>query len=197
MNFLAHAALSGNVPEILAGNMMGDYIRKSQEKNYPETIIRGVYLHREIDRFTDTHLLVKQCRKIFFPYIRHYALVVSDVLYDHFLGQYWVQYYSSSLEEFTAYTYQTLRLFREIFPPGFAFIFQRMSDHDWLSQYRDPEYLYASFIGLGKRSPAFIYADITRQVIEEHYAVLAAGFREFYPQLVAHCETFLATSPGT
>lgn len=193
MNFLAHAALSGNKPEILAGNMMGDYIRKSQEQNYPEAIIRGVYLHREIDRFTDTHPVVKQCRKIFFPYIRHYSLVVSDVLYDHFLGQYWKQYYAVSLEDFTVHTYQTIRNFSEIFPPGFAFIFQRMSDHDWLSQYRDREYLYASFIGLGKRSPAFIHADATRDVIEDHYTELATGFLEFYPLLMAHCENFLAS----
>jgi len=55
MNYLAHAYLSFNVPSILVGNMISDFVKGSSKLGYPVSIQKGIMLHRDIDAFTDTH----------------------------------------------------------------------------------------------------------------------------------------------
>ncbi|MBK6633182.1 MAG: hypothetical protein IPG38_01660 [Chitinophagaceae bacterium] len=55
MNYLAHAYLSFNDPEILLGNMISDYIKGKKQFDYPLPVQKGIRLHRFIDQFTDTH----------------------------------------------------------------------------------------------------------------------------------------------
>ena len=62
MNFLAHAYLSFNDPDVLMGNMMADAVRGKQADEYPDKIRNGILLHRRIDAFTDQHELVKATR---------------------------------------------------------------------------------------------------------------------------------------
>ena len=57
--------------------------------NYPKGIQDGIHLHRSIDSFTDTHPIFRQHCKLFFPEHSHYARVILDVVYDHFLAQLW------------------------------------------------------------------------------------------------------------
>jgi acyl carrier protein phosphodiesterase len=42
MNFLAHAYLSFNNPEILVGNMISDFVKGSRQFQYPEAIQNGI-----------------------------------------------------------------------------------------------------------------------------------------------------------
>ena len=55
MNFLAHAYLSFNEPEIWVGNMISDFVKGQKKLEYPEGIQTGIQIHRNIDEFTDTH----------------------------------------------------------------------------------------------------------------------------------------------
>lgn len=55
MNFLAHAHLSFNNPEILVGNLISDFVKGKKQYNYPQRIHKGILLHRAIDQFTDEH----------------------------------------------------------------------------------------------------------------------------------------------
>ena len=58
MNFLAHAYLSFGQEEILVGNLVADFIKGKELRQFSEDIQIGILLHREIDSFTDTHPLV-------------------------------------------------------------------------------------------------------------------------------------------
>ena len=66
MNFLAHAYLSFNHPDILVGNMISDFVKGSARFSYPEGVQKGIRIHRDIDRFTDFHPAVKEAKKHFF-----------------------------------------------------------------------------------------------------------------------------------
>ena len=55
MNYLAHAYLSFNDPEILVGNMISDFVKGKKKFDYPLRIQAGIMLHRIIDEFTDGH----------------------------------------------------------------------------------------------------------------------------------------------
>ena len=49
MNFLAHLHLSGDDPDILTGNMMGDFVKGRLEGRFPPLVTLGLELHRRID----------------------------------------------------------------------------------------------------------------------------------------------------
>ena len=65
MNYLAHAYLSFNNPEILTGNMISDFIKGNKKLNYISGIQKGIMLHRAIDEFTDNHPATKLAKEFF------------------------------------------------------------------------------------------------------------------------------------
>src|SRR3982750_1233909 len=86
MNFLAHAYLSFNDPQILAGNMISDFVKGRDKFSFSGKIQQGIALHREIDQFTDVHPATQKAKSIFRPSYRLYSGAIMDVLYDHFLA---------------------------------------------------------------------------------------------------------------
>ena len=100
MNFLAHIYLSGDNDLIKIGNFMADGIRGKQYENYPLEIQKGIILHRAIDTFTDAHPIFRQSTKRLHNNYHHYAGVIVDILYDHFLAKNWNKYSDEKLEDF-------------------------------------------------------------------------------------------------
>lgn len=192
MNFLAHAYLSFNEPEILTGNMIADAIKGKELNNYPGQIKKGILLHRSIDAYTDQHELVKKTRKIFYPVIRHYALVISDVIYDHFLGANWNRYSKENLVDFSIRSYHDLERNRQYFPEKFARIFPYMKEDNWFVMYSAKPGIYKTIERLSYRSKEFIWAKETIRIFDEHYTELEKHFLEFFPGLVDHSTKFLA-----
>jgi len=188
MNFLAHAYLSGDDPDILAGNIMADFVKGKAISAYSPAIQKGIYMHRKIDLFTDTHPAVKECRKLFYPAIRHYAMVIVDVVFDHFLGKNWKHYHPQPLPEYTQQVYELLAGYEPLFPERFRFVFPRMRAHDWLLSYASEEGLSGSFYGLSHRSPAFTFPQETMELFRLHSIRLEHHFMQFFPELVAHCQ---------
>ena len=109
MNYLAHAYLSFQQPEILVGNMISDYIKGRKQFDYPLSIQKGIKLHRTIDQFTDTHAATQQLKSFFRPQYRLYSGAFADVVYDHFLANDKVVFSSEvELKQFARNTYQVL-----------------------------------------------------------------------------------------
>jgi acyl carrier protein phosphodiesterase len=181
MNFLAHAYLSFNDPEVLTGNMMADAVKGKEAENFPAGITKGILLHRAIDAFTDQHELVRETRKIFNPAIRHYALVISDVIYDHFLGANWNKYSNESLFDFSIRSYSDI----------FARIFPFMKEDNWFAMYATRPGIYQTIERLSYRSKAFVWGKETIRIFEDNYTELENHFLEFFPQLVEESKMFL------
>lgn len=191
MNFMAHAYLSFNNPEILTGNMIADAIKGKGPNNFPAGITKGILLHRSIDSFTDQHAIVKQTRKIFYPTIHHYALVISDVIYDHFLGTNWQKFSDEPLSEFSKKAYADLEINRQYLPEKFNRIFPYMKNDNWFTMYSTKEGIHGTIERLSYRSEQFIWAKETIRVFEDNYQELENHFLEFFPELVEHSKKFL------
>ncbi len=191
MNFLAHAYLSFNDPEILTGNMMADAVKGKEADNFPTGIRKGILLHRAIDAFTDQHELVRETRKIFNPAIRHYALVISDVIYDHFLGANWNKYSNESLLNFSNRSYSDIDNHIQYIPEKFARIFPYMKEDNWFTMYATRPGIHQTIERLSYRSKAFIWSKETIDIFEKNYSELENHFLEFFPQLVEESESFL------
>ena len=89
MNHLAHFFLSGNDEDLAIGNFVADFITNRELPNYTEGVKRGIFLHRAIDAFTDSHLVVKQSTKRLHPFHHKYSPVIVDVYYDFLLAKNW------------------------------------------------------------------------------------------------------------
>jgi acyl carrier protein phosphodiesterase len=111
MNFLAHLYLSQNDTNIMIGNFIADHIRGNNYKRFSKEIQQGVFLHREIDTFTDAHEVVRKSKRRLHERYRHYDGVIIDIFYDYFLAKNWDNYSAIPLDIYTANIY---KLFNEI-----------------------------------------------------------------------------------
>ena len=74
MNLLAHIFLSGDADQLLIGNFIADFIKGNRFEHLEPEMIRGIYLHRFIDSYTDRHPLVKQSARRLQPkFGKYYA----------------------------------------------------------------------------------------------------------------------------
>lgn len=193
MNFLAHIYLSGNNPRIMVGNFIGDFVkgRYPQEKFEPD-IARGIEVHRAIDAFTDTHPVVRKSKLRLRPTYRHYAPVIVDVFYDHFLARYWGNYHPEPLPQFAERTYQTLLLQRDILPEAVKHLLPYMINGNWLVNYGTFEGIQGALTGMSRRTTHVSRMDEAVNDLRRDYDDFRKEFEEFFPELEGHVKGMLA-----
>jgi acyl carrier protein phosphodiesterase len=185
MNFLAHAYLSFNYPEIIAGNMISDFVKGKAQFSYPEGIQNGIRLHRQIDEYTDMHPATIAAKQLFRPYYRLYSGAIMDILYDHFLASDPTIFTETSLKEFTSSIYTSLEEQSAHLPPVFIQVFAYMRTDNWLFNYRFPEGIRKSLRGLARRSTYLRESDTAYNLFLEHYVELQKYYQAFFPDLAS------------
>ena len=86
MNFLAHVFLSGVDEQLILGNLIADAVKGKQFENYDLKVKNGIIMHRQIDKFTDDHAIVRQSKKRLEEDYKKFAGIIVDIYYDHFLS---------------------------------------------------------------------------------------------------------------
>ena len=183
MNYLAHAYLSFNQPEILVGNMISDFVKGKKKFEYDEKILNGINLHREIDNFTDTHASVKKAMQPFKPFVGLYSGAFIDVVFDHFLALDKNELGENEWLIFSEKTYQILFVFESILPEKFACILPYMSSQNWLYNYRYKQGIENSFEGLKRRAKYLQSSKEAFLVFENEYKFLKKCYTDFFPEL--------------
>jgi len=117
VNILFHLYLSGDDPELLVGNFMGDFVKGPLDNTYPPRVRQGLLLHRKIDAFAqrDAHF---QRSRLRLP--SHYGLyrgVLVDLFYDHFLAKEWSSWSGIPFADYLAWAQQLVEKQRTILPP--------------------------------------------------------------------------------
>lgn len=183
MNYLAHAFLSFDQPDILAGNMFSDFIKGKKRYDYPLGIQRGITLHRAIDEFTDNHPATKAARKFFQASYGLYSAVFMDVVYDHFLAIDPEEFSDASLIEFSRRTYEVLDQYETVFPERFRIIYPYMKEYDWLYNYKNLVGIQRSFEGVVHRALYMSESSTAFSLFKEHYSELRKCYASFFPSL--------------
>jgi acyl carrier protein phosphodiesterase len=184
MNYLAHAWLSFHQPEILAGNMISDFVKGKKQFDFSSGIQKGILLHRAIDNFTDTHPATQQLKIFFKPHYRLYAGAFGDVVYDYFLANDKNEFISiEALKKFSAVTYQIIDDHFPVLPINFQRLFPYMKVQDWLFNYREKWLIEKSFLGLERRATYLNESGIAFTVFNAHLDEMQTCYREFFPQL--------------
>lgn len=185
MNYLAHAFLSFNKKDILAGNMISDFVKGKTKYNYPSTIQKGIYLHRLIDTFTDVHPVTSKAKSYFRPAYRLYSGAFIDVVYDHFLALDKKQFEGyGSIEAFSEHVYQLLEINFNVFPLRFQKMFPYMKSQNWLYNYQFKDGIQKSFQGLVYRAAYLKESDTAFEIFNQYYAELQNCYLLFFPELL-------------
>jgi acyl carrier protein phosphodiesterase len=185
VNYLAHLFLAGDSPESLIGNLAGDFVKGALGDRFTPGIRDGVRQHRRIDAFTDTHPSVAAFRRVLIPEHGHYARVITDVFFDHFLATSWPQYSQESLERFLRRTWATIDAHQGELPGRLAFVYPRMRDEGWLLSYGDVEGIRIALTNLSRRLSRHPHMETATRHLTDSRAELQRRFDDFFPDVVA------------
>ncbi len=184
MNYLAHAYLSFNNPDILVGNMISDYIKGKKQFDYPLPVQKGIKLHRLIDQYTDAHAATHELKSFFRPHYRLYSGAFADVVYDHFLANDKNEFNTEAvLEQFTLLTYRVLEPYAELFPPPFKKMFPYMKEQNWLYNYRYTWGIEKSLGGVVRRAAYLTESEIAFALFNKFYPEMQACYTAFFPDV--------------
>jgi acyl carrier protein phosphodiesterase len=196
MNYLAHFYLSHDNDNLILGNLLADSMTgrldSPQYANFNAEIIKGIKLHREIDRYTDNHPIVRQSMHRLQPKYRKYSGVIVDMYYDHLLARNWNKFSKIPLELYSARVYAIFEQNKVIIPFKMNRLVHSMSSRDWLSNYRFEENLNWAFNGLAKRAKFESKMENALEDLMENYSEFLTEFMEFFPEIIKHCENYLA-----
>ncbi|MBT8195221.1 MAG: DUF479 domain-containing protein [Bacteroidia bacterium] len=188
MNYLAHIYLSGTDEELMIGNFLGDHVRGNQFPNLTKRMVDGIYLHRFIDTFTDSHEIVRESKLRLRPNYGKYASVIVDIYYDHFLAYNWKNYHEMSLPSYTKKIYGILNKHHERLPERTKMVLSHMSEHNWLLNYAELEGMEKALRGISKRTKFESNIDKSIHELKEYYTEFEKEFSEFFPDLIKAVE---------
>tara|TARA_R110002126_G_scaffold7508_17_gene36830 strand:+ start:3822 stop:4406 length:585 start_codon:yes stop_codon:yes gene_type:complete len=186
MNFLAHIYLSGDSDLLKIGNFMADGIRGNQFDSYPDEVQKGIILHRAIDTFTDAHPIFRESTKKLHSRYHHYAGVIIDVFYDHFLAKNWSSYSNENLAEFIERFYQSLRDNTTILSPRTAGFMAVMFRENWLLSYQTVEGITSILTQMDRRTKNQSKMRFATEELSAFYDEFEKEFTLFFEDLRTH-----------
>lgn len=192
MNFLAHILISIEDEEVMIGNFIGDFVKGSQMNAYSHKIQKGIRLHRAIDSYTDKHPIVMESKKRLRPQFRHYAPVIVDIFYDHFIARDWEHFHTVPLKAFTAIFYQTMTDYAAMMPQKVNDTLLFMKRENWLYQYQFMEGIQKTLVGMSRRTTFKSNMESAISSLEAHYQDFEKEFRSFFPELQTFAINFEA-----
>lgn len=185
MNFLAHAYLSFNDPNLLVGNMISDFVKGKKKLDYSYAIQQGIMLHRQIDTFTDAHSATKEAREFLRPAVGLYSGAFVDVAYDHFLANDTNEFTDATLQHHASETYNTLYNYNEVLPARFQSMLPYMKSQNWLYNYKSLSGTESSFGGVVRRASYLYSSKEVFELFQQHYPSLQKCYNNFFPSLKA------------
>ena len=185
MNFLAHTYLSGNNEDIIVGNFMGDYVKGRDYQFFPEEVKKGILIHRDIDSFTDMHLITRRNKVRVAPRYHKYAGIVIDIFYDHFLASMWDQYSDLPLQDYVNRTYDLLKRNYKVLPEAIKRWFPTFLENNWMMAYRSVDGIELVLERMSANTSLPNHASYAIEVLKEQYSYFEEDFQEFFPLIVS------------
>jgi acyl carrier protein phosphodiesterase len=186
MNFLAHLCLSRDFDESMIGNLMADFVKGNPAGLHGEQVCLGISLHRSIDAFTDAHPVVRESKTRLFPTYRHYAAVIVDIFYDHFLAVHWQQFNPQPLPDFARNVYQLLHQKKSLLTDHMRLVARHMQQENWLVGYAQLAGMEKVFQGMARRTRFVSGMERATEDLKKDYVHYEKEFFRYFPDLVRH-----------
>lgn len=186
MNYLAHLFLADDDAESLIGNLAGDFVKGPLRDQFTEGIRRGIQHHRRVDAFTDAHPSAGAFRRVLTSEHGHYARVIADMFFDHFLATNWSRYSPhESLDAFLVRVYGVIGQYVDELPGRLASVFPHMRDGQWLQSYATIEGIHQALTNISKRLSRRPHLETATHHLTDSRAELERHFHEFFPDVLA------------
>ncbi|MEM9830117.1 MAG: ACP phosphodiesterase [Bacteroidota bacterium] len=196
MNLLAHFYLSHATPSLIVGSFLGDFVKGKQYEKYDSSIVKGILLHREVDYFTDFHPTFLKSKRRLVDQHRHYAGVIVDIFYDHFLAKNWKEYSEIPLKAFTQQVYRTLHQQHALLPTKAQRVLHYMSQYNWLLHYAKLDGIAKTLQGMEKRSPYSNQMGSATRDLQDDYEDYEQEFSGFFAEIQKHSQDWLGKRPS-
>ncbi|HYS52793.1 MAG TPA: ACP phosphodiesterase [Thermoanaerobaculia bacterium] len=181
VNHLAHLFLAGPTAESLIGNLAGDFVKGPLRDQFTPGIREGIRQHRAIDVFTDTHPAAGAFRRVLIPEHGHYARVIADVFFDHFLAADWSRYSTEGLNDFVARVFATMD--GHPLPGRLALVYPYIGS--WLLSYREIDGIRIALTNLSRRLSRRPHLERATHHLVDSRRELERRFHDFFLDAIA------------
>jgi acyl carrier protein phosphodiesterase len=186
LNYLAHIYLSGNNEEILVGNFIGDYVKGFELSRYTDQVRKGIMLHRHIDSFTDTNIIVKRSKSRIAEKYHKYSGIIIDIFYDHFLVNSWPLYSPHPIEDFVKNVHSVLGLYIDTLPEGVKLFLPAFIKNNWIQKYSTIEGIEDVLHRMSSRTSLPEQTEYAIDILREDYHKFELEFSAFFPNLISY-----------
>lgn len=190
MNYLAHLFLSADEDQLVIGNLMGDFVKGNRFEHLPQKVVQGIYQHRAIDKFTDSHAAVTDLKHYLSPERKRFSGIIADVAFDHFLAKHFSRFSELSLQEFTDKKHQQLAEHLQMMPQNMQDVVTRMVSGRWLENYQQMQSIDSALNGIANRIRFDNKLHGAGDEVYEHYQHFEQAFLQFFPQLKDFADKF-------
>ena len=166
---------------------MADGIRGNDYLHFPEEIKKGIILHRHIDTFTDAHPTYRKSKHRLHEKYGHYAGVIMDILYDHFLAKNWNVYSDEPLEDYAARFYQSLQDNYDSLTEKTKGMMPYMLERNWLVSYATIAGIEMILYQMDYRTKHRAHMQEAITELQEFYTEFETEFTLFFEELQQHC----------
>ena len=183
MNFLAHLYLSQNNTNIMIGNFIADHIRGNNYEGFSKEIQKGIFLHREIDTFTDAHKIVRKSKRRLHKRYRHYDGVIIDIFYDYFLAKNWSNYSDIPLELYTKSVYDLFDKIKLELPKKSQQFIKYMIEYNILFNYQYKDGIAKVLNGMNSRTKGKSQMNLAIEDLQNLEPKFEEDFTTFFEDL--------------
>ncbi len=186
LNYLAHLYLAKPTADSHFGNLLGDFGGRRHAEYLPNSVKSALENHYLVDKFTDSHALVKTTKQYFSPERKRFAGVAIDVLFDHFLIMHWQQFNKHPLNDFKRSSYALLNERIAVMPARMQHVVTSMTTNDWFKEYETIEGVGLALDNIAKRIRFTNNLTGSAEDIAQNYHELESVFLAFFPELIEH-----------
>lgn len=190
MNYLFHLYLSGDDPQVLTGNFMGDFVKGPIGDAYPPRLRSGLELHRRIDSFAQKEPHFTRSRQRLSPELGLYRAVMVDLYYDHFLAAGWHGFSSEPLQGYLARARKMVEGNLEYLPERLKDLLPVIFD-ELLPSYLTVDGVSRALARMSGRLPRSNPLAAGGSELTRHYEALQEDFSGFMAEARAHAALFL------
>ena len=181
VNYLFHLFLSGDDPEILTGNFMGDFVKGPLGHDYPPGLRIGLELHRRIDSFARDQVHFNRSRLRLDPEFGLYRGILVDLYYDHFLALTWDQWSGETLANYLPRVGRMVEAKGPLLPERLQGLVPIIFE-EWLPSYREPAAIGRALERMARRVKRANPLAGGGAELARHYQGLQEDFLGFLPE---------------
>ncbi len=188
MNYLSHIYLSGESEEIKLGNFIGDFVKGQQFLKYPPDIAKGILLHRQIDSFTDSHPVIRECNVKLRPGFGKHSGIVIDIFMDHFLAVNWHHYSFEKLSFFSKRFHAVLLSNFFQLPAQVKMFIPFLIQNKRLQSYSSFEGIEKTLRIMVQHTSLPAETEFAIKILEDEYSFFNNAFHRFFPEIIHFIE---------